>query len=285
MTERKFYGMRNDYMFKAVLQESREVLRNLVAVLMGIDESTIASCEIVNPIELGKSMDAKECILDVKLVLNDTQIINIELQIRKEASWPERSLLYWSRAFDCIRSGDDYSLLKPTYHIGIIDFTLFENNPEFYAEYLLMSRNTGKIYTDKISMRVLDLSKIENAREGEEKLVKWAKIFRAKTMAELETLAAEEEVLKSMVAHIRELSEEEKIRQQCEAREDYERRLLTEYRAGERSGIEQGIERGIKQGKERGIELTAIKMKKEGIAVSTIVKCTGLTEKQVLELG
>lgn len=281
MTERKFYGMRNDYMFKAVLQESREVLRNLVAVLMGIDESTIASCEIVNPIELGKSMDAKECILDVKLVLNDTQIINIELQIRKEASWPERSLLYWSRAFDCIRSGDDYSLLKPTYHIGILDFTLFENNPEFYAEYLLMSRNTGKIYTDKISMRVLDLSKIENAREGEEKLVKWAKIFRAKTMAELETLAAEEEVLKSMVAHIRELSEEEKIRQQCEAREDYERRLLTEYRAGERSGIE----RGLKQGKERGIELTAIKMKKEGIAVSTIVKCTGLTEKQVLELG
>ena len=273
MTERKFYGMRNDYMFKAVLQESREVLRNLVAVLMGIDESTIASCEIVNPIELGKSMDAKECILDVKLVLNDTQIINIELQIRKEASWPERSLLYWSRAFDCIRSGDDYSLLKPTYHIGILDFTLFENNPEFYAEYLLMSRNTGKIYTDKISMRVLDLSKIENAREGEEKLVKWAKIFRAKTMAELETLAAEEEVLKSMVAHIRELSEEEKIRQQCEAREDYERRLLTEYRAGERSGIEQGV------------ELTAIKMKKEGIAVSTIVKCTGLTEKQVLELG
>jgi predicted transposase/invertase (TIGR01784 family) len=273
MTERKFYGMRNDYMFKAVLQESREVLRNLVAVLMGIDESTIASCEIVNPIELGKSMDAKECILDVKLVLNDTQIINIELQIRKEASWPERSLLYWSRAFDCIRSGDDYSLLKPTYHIGILDFTLFENNPEFYAEYLLMSRNTGKIYTDKISMRVLDLSKIENAREGEEKLVKWAKIFRAKTMAELETLAAGEEVLKSMVAHIRELSEEEKIRQQCEAREDYERRLLTEYRAGERSGIEQGV------------ELTAIKMKKEGIAVSTIVKCTGLTEKQVLELG
>ena len=144
---------------------------------------------------------------------------------------------------------------------------------------------TGKIYTDKISMRVLELSKIENAREGEEKLVKWAKIFRAKTMAELETLAAGEEVLKSMVAHIRELSEEEKIRQQCEAREDYERRLLTEYRAGERSGIEQGIEQGIKQGKERGIELTAIKMKKEGIAVSTIVKCTGLTEKQVLELG
>ena len=65
MTEQKFYGMRNDYMFKAVLQESREVLRNLVAVLMGIDESTITSCEIVNPIELGKSMDAKECILDV----------------------------------------------------------------------------------------------------------------------------------------------------------------------------------------------------------------------------
>ena len=41
---------------------------------------------------------------------------------------------------------------------------------------------------------------------------------------------------------------------QCEAREDYERSLLTEYNAGKSEGIEQGIQQGIQQGiaSERG---------------------------------
>ena len=49
-----------------------------------------------------------------------------------------------------------------------------------------------------------------------------------------------------MVVTMKKLSEDEKIRMQCEAREDYERSLLTEYNAGKSEGIEQGIafERG-----------------------------------------
>ena len=54
--------------------------------------------------------------------------------------------------------------------------------------------------------------------------MKWAKVFGAKTMEELEQLADTEEVFESMVTHLKELSEDEKIRQQCAARDDYERR-------------------------------------------------------------
>ena len=48
-----------------------------------------------------------------------------------------------------------------------------------------------------------------------------------------------------MVVTMKKLSEDEKIRMQCEAREDYERSLLTEYNAGKSEGIEQGIQQGI----------------------------------------
>ena len=42
MTERrKFYGMRNDYMFHAVLQKNEEVLRNLLATLLEMDEAEL----------------------------------------------------------------------------------------------------------------------------------------------------------------------------------------------------------------------------------------------------
>ena len=73
-------------------------------------------------------------------------------------------------------------------------------------------------------------------------------------MEELEQLASGEEVFENMVVTMKKLSEDEKIRMQCEAREDYERSLLTEYNAGKSEGIEQGLQQGIQQGiaSERG---------------------------------
>lgn len=241
MANEKFYGMKNDYMFKAVLQSSNDVLRSLVSVLLEIDESDISSCVVQNSIELGASIDAKDCILDVKLELNSSEIIDIELQVQNEHNWPERSLLYWSRAYDSLKEGDDYSNLKKTYHVGILDFTLFEENPSFFAEYKIKDVLTGYEYSDKLNICILDLTKVNDAEEfGNEnpKLIKWAKIFKAETMKELENLAADEEVFKIMVSQVKKLSEDEKIRLQLQAREDYERRMLGAYNRGVREGIQ-----------------------------------------------
>ena len=218
--KRKFYGMKNDYMFHAVLQKNEEVLRNLLATLLEMDEADIVSCHIENLIELGKEIEGKDCILDVKIKLNDARIINIELQVYKQTYWTNRSLLYWARAYDSIKSGQDYGMLFPTYHIGILDFTLFEEHPKFMAKY-----------------QILDVD-AKDQSETDKKILKWAGIFKAETLEELEQLARGEEVFENMVVTMKKLSEDEKIRMQCEAREDYERCLLTEYNAGKREGIE-----------------------------------------------
>lgn len=249
--KRKFYGMRNDYMFHAVLQKNEEVLRNLLATLLEIDEAEIESCHIENPIELGKEIEGKECILDVKLTLNNDKVINIELQVYKQTYWINRSLLYWARTYDNLKSGQDYSMLLPAYHIGILDFTLFENHPKFMAQYQILDVEDGYLYSDKLCIKVLDLTQLEKAKQESEtnkKLLKWASIFKTETLEELEQLASGEEVFENMVVTMKKLSEDEKIRMQCEAREDYERSLLTEYNAGKSEGIEQGIQQGIQQG-------------------------------------
>ena len=252
-SEKKFYGMRNDYMFRAVLQESEVVLRNLLSVLLGMEESEIVSCRIENPIELGKTIEDKDCVLDIKLTLNGGKIINIEVQNTDEHNWPERSLLYWSRAYDNLKQGQDYSELLPTCHIGILNFTLFPEAPQFYSEYRILNTENHYCYTDKFCIRVLDLTQIENGGDANPRLLKWARIFLAKTIEELEQLAGREEALQEMILELKKLSEEEKIRMACEAREDYERRMLTQYRAGERAGREEGIEEGMRKGKAEGI--------------------------------
>ena len=242
------YMLRNDYMFHAVLQKNEEVLRNLLATLLEIDEAEIESCHIENPIELGKEIEGKECILDVKLTLNNDKVINIELQVYKQTHWINRSLLYWARTYDNLKSGQDYSMLLPAYHIGILDFTLFENHPKFMAHYQILDVEDGYLYSDKLCIKVLDLTQLEKAKQEPEtnkKLLKWASIFKAETLEELEQLASGEEVFENMVVTMKKLSEDEKIRMQCEAREDYERSLLTEYNAGKSEGIEQGIQQGI----------------------------------------
>ena len=242
-------------MTNAVLQKNEEVLRNLLATLLEMDEADIVDCHLENPIELGKEIEGKECILDVKLTLNNAKIINIELQVYKQTYWVECSLLYWARAFDNLKSGEDYSKLLPTYQIGILDFTLFEDHPKFMAQYQIMDVEDQFLYSDKLCIKVLDLTQLEKAQKRSnvnKKLLKWASIFKAETLEELEQLANGEEVFEKMVVTMKKLSEDEKIRMQCEAREDYERCLLSEFNAGKREGEEIGEQRGRAMGEEIG---------------------------------
>ncbi len=237
-----FYGMSNDYAFKATLQECEDVLRNLIASLLNIDEEEIVSCTIENPIILGETIDSKDCELDIRLNLNNTENINIELQMRKQDFWPERSLLYWARTYDDLKTGENYDQLKMTYHIGIIDFDVFADNNELYSEYRILNARTGSLYSDKFCTKVLNLKHIDNPLDADPRVIKWARIFKAKTLSELEQIIGSEEVFKNMVFELKKLSEDEKIRQQMRARADYESRLATAKGAGIREGIEQGRE-------------------------------------------
>lgn len=117
------YNLTNDYMFKAFLQRNESALRGLVSALLRIDISTINSISIMNPIELGSFVTDKIMILDIKLMLNDNQIINIEMQVDNLGDWEERSLTYLCRAFDHLESGYNYKDALKTVQIGILNFT------------------------------------------------------------------------------------------------------------------------------------------------------------------
>lgn len=73
------YGLTNDYMFRALAQESNASLRHLISALLHIPFYQIVSCEITNPIILGQAITDKNCILDVRVLLNNNSLINIEM--------------------------------------------------------------------------------------------------------------------------------------------------------------------------------------------------------------
>ena len=219
-------SMTNDYLFRALLQRNNRVLTALICSLLHLKISDVNAATITNPIVLGETITDKEFMLDVFIELNRNTIIDLELQVVNEGNWPERSLCYLCRSFDNLNKGEDYTLLKPAIHIGILDFTLFQEHPEFYATYLMSNVKNHQIYSDKLRLSVLDLNCINLATEEDKyyKIVSWARFFKSTTWEELKMLAKSDKYMQEAVASVYNLTQEEKIRQQCEAREDYRRR-------------------------------------------------------------
>lgn len=217
------YNMTNDYMFRAVLQSNNKVLRGLICSLLHLEESEVQSVEITNPVILGKAIDDKEIRLDINVRLNNMSIINLEMQVANKLNWQNRSLIYLSRSFDNLNRGHDYLDVQPAIHIGFLDYTLFQEQPEFYATYKLMNMKNHNIYSDNFVLSVVDLSRIDLAT-GEDKkyyIDAWAKLFKATTWEEIKKMAATNEYLQEASRSIFQFNTDEQMRKLCRDRVEY----------------------------------------------------------------
>ena len=173
--------MTNDYLFRALLQENNYVLKGLICSLLHLAPSDIDSVVITNPVELGRAPDDKAFLLDIKISLNGQTYINLEMQVINEYNWRERSLSYLCRNFDQLKSGEFYGSARPVIQIGLLDFTLFPEAPEFYATYQLLNVKKYTLYSDKLRLSVLDLTRIDLASKEDKHyhLDYWASLFKA----------------------------------------------------------------------------------------------------------
>ncbi len=219
------FHLTNDYFFRAVMQENNHVLKALVCSLMHFNEEKVHEVRILNPIELGKQVGAKDFFLDIQILLDNQMSINLEMQVVNAGNWVERSQCYLCRSFDSLNRGENYKDVLPAVQIGILDFTLFPETPEFFATYRLMNVKSHKIYSDKLRLSVLDLKQINLATEEDKAhhIDYWAHLFKATTWKELKKMAEQYPIFNEAARTAVVLSEDEKIRLQCEAREDYYR--------------------------------------------------------------
>lgn len=217
----------NDYLFRALLQQNNLVLKGLICALLHMEEADISSVIITNPIRLGDSIDNKTFVLDINVIMNQHHIINLEMQVINLNNWQDRSLSYLARNFDHLKKGEDYQLTHPVIQIGLLNYTLFPKYPEFYSTYQFLNVKKHTLYSDKLRISVLDLSRIDLATEEDRQyqLDYWAALFKAKTWEELQMLAQNNNYFKEASETVYQLTQEEQIRQQCLAREDYNRTM------------------------------------------------------------
>ena len=205
------------------------MLTGLICALLHLDPKDIKKIEIQNPINLAGDISGKEFILDIHVMLNDNTLINLEMQVGNEYNWPERSLSYACRGFDNLQRGQEYIEVLPVFHIAFLDYTPFPEVPEFYSTYKMMNVKNNHVYSDRFILRVVNLKRTDLATEEDKafKIDYWAHLFKAETWEELRMLAENNEYLQEAVESLYVANADDIVRQQCQAREDAEKRERT----------------------------------------------------------
>lgn len=73
------YRLTNDYLFKALLQRNRHVLKALICSLLHFSPDQIRDAAVTNPIIYGEKITDKTIILDVNVIFNNGSRINLEM--------------------------------------------------------------------------------------------------------------------------------------------------------------------------------------------------------------
>ena len=140
------YSLCNDYLFRAMLQTDPESLRYMISCLLDLPLETL-SVQLLNPIELGEKIEDKDYILDLRVLVNDEILCNVEMQVWNRAYWEPRSLAYLCRTFSGqFPQGSRYTHPKPAIQVGILSFP-FPNVNKFYSQHIMMEKQL--LATDK----------------------------------------------------------------------------------------------------------------------------------------
>ncbi|MDR1532295.1 MAG: Rpn family recombination-promoting nuclease/putative transposase, partial [Clostridiales bacterium] len=177
----------NDTLFKMVFVKHPDLLKRLVALLLGIAFESITEFVITNPEMPPEALKEKFCRLDINMRVNGKRV-NLEIQVVNEHDYPERSLYYWAREYSsALVKKQPYSELPEVIVISIIDFPLFDCG-EYFSRYQILETNRHTLLTPKLDMRYYELGKLPEILDSEDEEQLMLAVFKAKTEEELSRL-------------------------------------------------------------------------------------------------
>jgi len=193
MTKLK-YTLKTDTMFKMLFVKHQDLLKELVAELLGIPLDSIERLDVTNSEMTPELIGGKFCRLDINMKVDGKQV-NLEIQVRNEGDYPERALFHWARMFSsAIPAGEEYRELPQTVVISIVDFKLFECEG-FHSEFRVLETTRHELLSNRMSLHFFELPKLPQLPENGgpvSKLYLWLLLFRAETAEEMARIKAME---------------------------------------------------------------------------------------------
>lgn len=294
-----------DFVFKNIFGSEKHP-----NILISFLNATLKPKDLITEVEIKNTdlnkgyIEDKFSRLDVKATTSNNEIINIEIQLKNEYNMIKRSLYYWSKLYsEQLNEGEDYSLLKRTICINILNFKYLKTRM-FHSVYRMKEIHTNEELSDIQEIHFIEIPKLEDGSDEKDMLVAWIEFLknpesekvRSLEMSVDEIREAKDELIKmSNDDTQRELYEmrAKTLRDKISALNEAERKGIKKGREeGRKEGIEEGrkegIEEGIKEGIEKGEKNKAIEIAKSlinlGLDKEAISKSTGLDLCEVEKL-
>ena len=284
----------SDIVFKYIFgtEESADILKTFInAVLQDAGFSEIKSIAVVNPFNVKTYIDEKFSVIDTRAEDNNGDKYNIEVQVRTQADYQERSLYYWAKTYsDQLKDGELYGILKKVISISILNFCLFPDHVPYHSCYMLRENsNPENVLTEDCIMHYLEVPKLKGTPKKE--IEKWLYFieYGDKEDETVKVLIDNDAMFRAARRRYEYFIADEKARIAYQQRSmflhDQANYIYTARKEGREEGREIGLEEGRQEGRQEGRveekKATARKMKELGISPSQISKVTGLEEKEI----
>ena len=289
----KFADPKNDLAFKKIFgneQHKNILISFLNAVLDFKDNLAIVEVELANPYQVPRIPELKETILDINAKNKQGDNFIIEMQKKDLGDFTKRSLYYTSKAYvSQLPKGQNYTILKKVYFIGILNFNIFENK-DYISRHLIVNQETNTQDIKDFEFSFIELPKFDKKLEELNSILdKW--IYFIKYANNLTMIPKEYKNLKELEDAFDIATQTTWDKKELEVYDyislkefDELNALKTAEKNGMQKGIEKGIEKGMKKGIQKGLEdgkneekITIAKNAiKQGLDKQTIALLTGL---------
>lgn len=274
----------NDALFKNVFAQNSDITLSLINSVFEFQGSALISdIKFVDRNLDAEEDDGKESRLDLLGRSSDGTIVNLEIQVAKQGYMGRRSLYYWSRLYNELKSGEEYTELKRTVAINILDFNLFDRKkyPSYHSCFGVYDIKTGNQLTSDCELHFLELPKwnLKKVKETN-RLERWLSYFSKKTaVKELEEIAMLEPAIKKAFEAETIFTQDEINRRRYELREKSQRDRIAQINYAVNQAVAQEREKYVQEEESR-----VVKWIRKGKAFSDIMDFTSLTPERVQQL-
>ncbi|WP_138342820.1 Rpn family recombination-promoting nuclease/putative transposase [Intestinibacter bartlettii] len=214
--------------------------------------------------------------LDVKATTSNNEIINIEIQLKNEYNMIKRSLYYWSKLYsEQLNEGEDYSLLKRTICINILNFKYLKTRM-FHSVYRMKEIHTNEELSDIEEIHFIEIPKLEDGSDEKDMLVAWIEFLKNPESEKVRSLEMSVDEIREAKDELIKMSNDDTQRELYEMRAKTLRDKISALNEAERKGIKKGE-------KNKAIEI-AKSLINLGLDKESIAKSTGLDLCEVEKL-
>ena len=266
-----------DFVFKNIFGSEKHP-----NILISFLNATLKPKDLITEVEIKNTdlnkgyIEDKFSRLDVKATTSNNEIINIEIQLKNEYNMIKRSLYYWSKLYsEQLNEGEDYSVLKRTICINILNFKYLKTR-KFHSGYRLKEIYSNEELTNVAEIHFIEIPKLEEGSDEKDMLVAWIEFLKNPESEKVRSLEMSVEEIREAKDELIKMSNDDTQRELYEMRAKTLRDKISALNEAERKGIKKGE-------KNKAIEI-AKSLINLGLDKEAISKSTGLDLGEIEKL-